>query len=250
MPKAPPPAGFETDLESVPERLARQDRLEPDELRQVWSMLDGGAIMVADVRHQLWRSWGLCRRHSWVFAAMEIECLGGQPRASTVLYEDLVARGARITDRAGRLPWRLGRRALQRRAACLTCEFVQMVHRLGEGRYLISWDRDARTTRRMQRLTRTIELIAAAEPAWRGRACPRCLGGDGPLCRPHLVETAPTPREHRHTVEALDDLAIRVARLGRSMTWQGPPAGPDDRSSWVEALGWAGGWSDAQEIVA
>ncbi len=220
-----------------------------DELRQVWSMLDGGAIMVADVRHQLWRSWGLCRRHGWAFAAMEIECRGGRPFATTVLHEDLIARAARAMRRACRLPWPVGRRLLLERGPCLTCDFIEMVQRAGDNPLAHPGAGWLRAMRPMEGLRRTMALVAATEPVWQRRACPLCLDGGGPLCRPHLLDGPTDHPHHLRSLSALEDLAGRIARFGRSMTWRGPTVGPEERAAWVEGLAWTGGWAGAVDLL-
>ena len=43
--------------------------------------------------------------------------------------------------------------------------------------------------------------------------------------------------------DELTALADRLDRFVQSMTYRGEPATPDERASWVEALGWFAGWS-------
>ncbi|MCA1842922.1 MAG: hypothetical protein LC792_06960 [Actinobacteria bacterium] len=67
-----------------------------------------------------------------------------------------------------------------------------------------------------------------------------CLGGEGPPCRPHLLEGAAVP--DRAVGDYLTGLARRLRAMTRSFTWGGAAAGPEERAAWVEALAWFGGW--------
>ncbi len=207
-------------------------------------MLEGGAIMVVEVRHDLWRSWGLCPRHAWGLLAIELELRGGSPLTSTVLHEDLMGRAVRAMRIARTQPWPLARRRLVATRRCLTCDFVELAGRHGPADPLVEPGPAQRTAiAPMAELARTRTWIAAAAAVWSAARCPGCgVGGDGPRCRPHLLQ-GPAPRGERHrTLERLEALAPRVTRYGRSMTWRGPTARPEDRAALVEALGWMGGW--------
>lgn len=60
------------------------------EVTQLWWFADG-AIMAVDVRHDLWRSWGLCGRDAWGYFVVEQE-LWWQPLGVAILYEGLATR--------------------------------------------------------------------------------------------------------------------------------------------------------------
>ena len=242
--RSPQPAG-------PPVGLDQRHPLEVSELRQLWSMLDGGAIMVVEVRHRLWRSWGLCPRHGWGFLAMEVELRGGHPLTSTVLLEDLVGRAVRAVRRAFGRPLSGPRRLLGTRASCLTCDFVDLVRRGGEGNPLARPTREwLDRMRPLPALAATSALLAATEREWRPRACPGCLAGGGPLCRPHLLAGSVSLDDRRRTLAALEDLSGRLTRYGRSMTWRGPAARPEDRAALVEGLAWTGGWRAPLGLLA
>jgi hypothetical protein len=107
---APPPeVGARVMAESTRRPSIQSKTLLPfsePEIRQIWSFLDG-AIMDVGTRQHLWRSWGLCPRHAWCYAVAELEIRGGRPFSTTILYEELVGRAARLISRTKLLPWAL-----------------------------------------------------------------------------------------------------------------------------------------------
>jgi hypothetical protein len=210
------------------------------EVKQLWSFLDG-AIMDPYIRRQLWRSWGLCPRHAWGYAITEVEARGGRPFSTSILYEDLLARAASLIG-APALPWRLVRARLRTRGVCFTCDYAALARSFldtGLG------DVQAKVNRRL----RTAALLTASRPTWRRQACPTCLGGEGPVCRPHLLAGVRPPGGRHRLANALRSLRQRLHLLVRSMTWQGPVVGPAEEASWVEALAWFGGWQSLRLVV-
>lgn len=79
---------------AVPTQPYRGPELRSPELKELQSFLDG-AIMDVGIRHHLWRSWGLCERHGWCYAVVELEIRGGRPFSTAILYEDLALRSGR-----------------------------------------------------------------------------------------------------------------------------------------------------------
>lgn len=206
------------------------------ETKQLWWFLDG-AIMNVGTRHQLWASWGLCPRHSWAHAVMEIENRGGRPFSTSILLEDLLGRAVQDLRRTGLLPWRVTRARLRGRGECFTCAYGLLERSNVDPMGL---DRERR---RANEMARTRELLAASAGVWGPRSCPRCLGGRGPRCRLHLLQDggAGPPRDRLR--DELSDLHRRVARFNRSLVWKGPAATAEEKASWVEGLGWLYGWS-------
>jgi hypothetical protein len=205
------------------------------EVKHLWSFLDG-SIMNVDTRHHLWRSWGFCPRHTWCSAVADCAyrlC----PRSTVVLYEDLTQRAAATLGRpAIRTATRLNR--IRPRDTCFTCDYV--AYASGDPTY-------SRRQQRVNRRQKFNELLLEAEPVWWARSCPICLGGDGPICRLHLLDAgAHTPASVAEALDdaarQLDDIARRLAVFGKSMTWHGPVADARQRASWIEALGWFAGW--------
>lgn len=204
------------------------------EVKDLASFIDGAA-QVPDVRARLRRSWGFCGRHTWLLAVVECE-LRRRPFGTSVLYEDLTARAAAALSRARARAWP---RSLVLRAGndCSTCDFVSMTAAHG----LPPDPARAARVDRVARQRRFSSLVLAARAGWEERSCPRCLGGNGPVCRPHLLAG------ERVDIEAvgnrLADVADRLGAFVRSMAWQGPVADEATASSWIEALGWFAGWS-------
>jgi hypothetical protein len=217
FPAGPPPLG-DLDL-SLPE------------IRQLHSFLDG-SIMSPFVRHHLWRSWGFCPRHTWAFGIADIEIRSTRPFSVGTLYEDLTERAARLL--ASRRPpaWML--RQLRSQDTCFSCDYLEIAKSTNYGD--LYPDLQARANRR----TRTLRFLAESRPVWETRTCPVCLGGGGPPCRPHLLEGAAPP--DRAVADYLADLTRRLYAMTKSFTYRGPVATAEERASWVEALGWFGGW--------
>jgi hypothetical protein len=241
--------------------------LEVTELR---SFVDG-MIMVPDVRAHLHKSWGFCPRHTWLEAVVECE-LRVRPHGTSLLYEDLTTRAAAQLSSGGRR--NLGLRRLRSRASCYTCDYLQLTHRHlpdgvtdgvvapgtaaagGRAPNASATRREATrpattiagATERVNRRRRMRTLVAGTRSEWEPRSCPLCLGGDGPVCRPHLFEGADAPLEPIGV--ALGDLAERLARYAASMAWGGRVPTPNERASWVEALGWFAGWDYPAALLA
>jgi len=204
------------------------------EVRQLTAFLNG-AIMDSGVRHHLWRSWGLCERHGWAYAVLEIEVNGGRPFSTTILLADLMVRAVRLMRRTRRLPWPVPLHRLRVGAKCFTCEFVAMIARVN-GAFPASEESAAGG-----QTTRFTALLKSSEALWRPLACPACGGGRGPLCRPHLLAGRP-PGLREEMERYLSGLSGRLETYLRSMTWRGPVASELEGVAWIEALGWFYGW--------
>jgi hypothetical protein len=203
------------------------------EVRQLWWFLDG-AIMNAETRVALRRSWGRCPRHAWGMAEVECELRGGVPFATSVLYADLVAGAADAL--AGR---HLGSplRRLEPQGPCLTCAHREDVHQPAE------WVARAETVNRHSRFTPL--LVDSWEEA-SARACGACVGGDGPTCRPHLFLGVGEADEVART---LPHLAARMHAYEKSLTVDGRAVDKRGRAAWLETLGWFAGWRFPAQLV-
>ncbi len=199
------------------------------EVKQMWWFLDG-SIMAVHVRHHLWRSWGFCPRHTWLQAVADCE-LRWRPMSTAVLYEDLTGRAAHTLCGPGRVTPRRVRR-LRPKESCFPCDYVLATRSDGDGRF-----GDSR--QRVNRRQRTVDRLLETRDGWERRSCPVCLGGDGPVCRPHLLRGV-DPGEDLPDV--LAELAGRLRYLVKSMTWKGPTPKPETEAALVESLGWFAGW--------
>jgi hypothetical protein len=98
----------------------------------------------------------------------------------------------------------------------------------------------------MNRRRRAAPLVGASSDVWRRHACRFCLGGDGPVCRRHLLEGVAPPGALE---DELENLAARLKTFVRSMTVRGAAIGPREQTSRIEALGWFGGWDYARKLA-
>ena len=199
------------------------------EVKQIWAFQDG-AFMNVDVRHHLWKSWGFCPRHTWAAAFTE-PALRGRLHGTVILYEDLTGRAVTAVRRAAVRDVTIAHR-LEARASCFTCDFVDIAQEHPGARLVAA----RKQVNQRQRFT---EMLMEGEAVWSQRTCPACLGGEGLVCRPHLLAGAGVPKG---LADGLAELRTRLAAFSNSMRWGGPRASVEDRSSWVEALGWFAGW--------
>jgi hypothetical protein len=210
------------------------------ETKYFWSWFIFGSIMTVETRHHLWRSWGFCTRHTWAHAAVECEVWGGRPFGTAILYEDLIDRAA-AAAKTSLLFGGASHRRLRAKASCLACDYMAIAHNFDDQ---FQADRCARINRR----ARIGTLLLEAEPLWRGRTCPLCLGGCGIVCRGHILAGAAKPG--RDLSDKLRELKHRLSLYVKSMTWQGPKATEQAKVSWIEALGWFAGWDFPVAVVA
>ena len=229
--------------------------LEEEEVRQLWSFVHGD-IMAPALRGVLREALGLCPRHTWGYAAVEIELWqtgagargGHQPFDVSVLYEELLDHVADGLDRPATLLRPRPERILIPRGPCRIC--TEMAgpeyagHRIG-----YAGSDTAALTREANALQHTRAWCRETAPIWRERACPECdpsapaTADPTALCRTHLAAGAPLDQAVRHAVAArLREIRYRLLGLTESMTVGGAPAGPEEDSSWVEALGFFAGW--------
>lgn len=190
-----------------------------------------GALMNIGARHHLWRSWGFCPRHTWAFANYDIEIRSLRPFSVGILYEDLTGRAARLL--ASRRPPASILGELRSHDTCYTCDHLEIADGFGE-------KQSVALRQRANRREATRRFLADSRPVWERRSCPVCLGGDGPPCRPHLLAGAAPPDPA--TADYLAGLTDRLEAMLKSFRCNGPEASPEARASWVEALGWFGGW--------
>ncbi len=204
--------------------------LTTEEVKHLWAFQDG-SIMNPDVRHHLRNSWGFCSRHAWAAAVTE-PALRRDLHGTVVLYEDLTGRAVAAVRRPAVRDSTIAHR-LQARADCFTCDFVRLAtDRRPEPRLIAARDQ-------VNRRERFTELLMRDESVWSARTCPACLGGEGLTCRPHIIAGAKAPKR---LAEGLADLQARLEVLSSSMRWRGPTPNAEERSAWVEALGWFAGW--------
>lgn len=198
------------------------------EVRRLWLLLDGAGLSPA-FREGLARSWGFCPRHTWAYAI--VECAYRlRPLVTTTIYEDLARRAARALSLGIAPSTRSSVRRLESDGECPACD-----HSSGRAGG-VTWTSRAERVNRREQFEAELE---ATRPEWEKRSCPLCLGGDGPICRPHLLAGA---RPTEDLADGLASLADRLGALMRSFMWPNEPVTARERASWVEALGWFAGW--------
>ena len=230
-----------------------------EEVRQLWAFVHGD-IMDGGIRTQLRASLGLCPRHTWVYAVVEIELwqdgagvrAGHQPFDVTVLYQDLLDHVAVGLTRPRTLFRRYPESILTPSGPCRVCAEVVPPGNSGM-RLGYAASNSAALTDEANLLTWTQRWCVETAPIWRPLACPMCeadtrqmghpIDEPGLLCRTHLMGLGRLSADLREEVEArLRQLQKRMHRLNSSMTQYGAPATPHDDASWVETLGFFAGW--------
>lgn len=220
--------------DSMLDRLMGDDEpfdYSPQEVKQLWWFRDGSIMSVA-IRDRLWEARGLCYRHAWGYAILEIEMMAGRAFSTAILYADFTDRAAKMLAGGKR---GFGRRPkLDASGPCMTCDHLKVT--ADKSLTGAEWPRGAEIVNRGES---TRLLVGWCESTWRAASCPQCMGGNGPTCRPHLIAGAPASPGMADT---LAGMASRLEPLVRSMTVDRTDIGDSERSSWIEAIGWFTGW--------
>lgn len=253
--------------------LGRVVDLSRDEVRELWSFLHGD-VMEQGVRVHLRKALGLCPRHSWGYAIVEIELWilgagshgGHQPFEVSLLYEDLLADMIRRLTHHRRWRWSVTDQ-LRVRASCRICDAVNPsgVEPTTPPTGYAGADTDVLTLEANAR-TFTTAWLKETEVIWRPTVCPACLSGAArdhdttpaglsdtdlaTLSRVHLIAGNQAPHVDEQQLAArLETLRRRLQRLLESMTEGGAPSTIDDDAAWVEALGWFAGWGPPLTLI-
>ncbi len=232
-------------------------QLRPDEVRELWSFVHGD-IMMGGLRQQLLSYLGLCDRHTWGHAVVEIELWqygpgktgGHQPFDVAVLYVDLLAKVS--TGLSGYRPSRRhpAEDVLGRRGTCRICTEIA-----GDTSTVIGYAAQdtAPLVTETNRMSYTRSWIVRSAELWLPRACPGChpmgsapedrAGETAMLCRAHLMEQHDLDVSTAHAYAGhLAALAARLNHHLRSMTDSESTGTADDQTAWIETLGWFAGW--------
>lgn len=256
--------GSESDVRHTLQAGAAPQATSPlltvEEVRLLWSFVHGD-IMEPGIRVQLRSSLGLCPRHTWAYAIVEIELwqtgagvrAGHQPFDVTVLYEDLLDHVAGRLSRPATLFHPHPESVLKPTGPCRLCADLAQPGPSGK-RLGYAASNSEELAREANELTWTRRWCTETWPVWRSRVCPMCDDPHAPgdreadrsalMCRIHLLRPARESETLRRDVAArLLDLRDRMHRLNSSMTQGGGVATPADDSSWIETLGFFAGWS-------
>ena len=229
-----------------------------EEVRLLWAFVHGD-IMDGGIRIQLRDSLGLCPRHTWAYAVVEVELwqtgagarAGHQPFDVTVLYEDLLDHVATGLIRPPTLLRRHPERILTASAPCRVC--VEMAPSGFAGMRLgYAASNSAALADEANLTVWTRKWCVETAPVWTSRVCPACHRepvetgrtlDESLLCRTHLRGLGSLSPALRDEVAArLRVLQQRMHRLNSSMTQFGAPATLQDDASWIETLGFFAGW--------
>jgi hypothetical protein len=246
---APTSPGQREELELLPDP---EHNLSVAEVRLLWSFLHGD-IMIGETRQRLRKSWGLCPRHAWAHAVVEIELwqagagerAGHQPFDVGILYEDLLET---IVHQLKRTHARSRVGVLTSRGTCSICKDLHTQSIAGlDGGYAGS--NSEALTAEANLLTHVRAWFTQTRPVW--RICPACAdkfpGADGitgQLCRGHILERGSLDDEqNRRLISDLTDTRQLLLPLIDSMTQFGCPSTAAEDASWIQALGWFDGWA-------
>ncbi|MBT2596408.1 hypothetical protein [Arthrobacter sp. ISL-72] len=230
--------------------------LSAEEARQLWSFIHGD-IMDGSMRRLLRASLGLCPRHAWAYAVVEVELWqagagargGHQPFDVTILYEDLLEHVADGLDRKSSLVHRHPDEVLLPIGPCRICQDMAAPDLPGLRMGYANSNTEALTLE-ANAMVHTTTWCLETVGLWRDRVCPDCHpgtpeGAGDPvlLCCFHLAARRPLPEQLRHAVAArLREIRARMRHLTESMTDYGAPVGAMENTSWIEAIGFFAGW--------
>lgn len=230
--------------------------LSVEEVRQLWSFIHGD-IMDGSMRRLLRASLGLCPRHTWAYAVVEVELWqagagvrgGHQPFDVTVLYEDLLEHVAHGLNQKSSLLHRHPDEVLLPVGPCRICQDMASPSLTGLRMGYANSNTEALTVE-ANGLAHMTAWCRETQPIWRNRVCPSCdpgtpgeSGDPVLLCRYHLAERRPLPEQLRHAVASrLREVRGRMRLLTDSMTDHGAPVGAEENTSWIEAVGFFAGW--------
>jgi hypothetical protein len=225
----------------------------PEEVRILWDFVHGD-IMDGATRRRLVANRGMCTRHAWAYATVEIELWhdgagargGHQPFDVSVLYTAL------LDDVRSTLHGRP--KAMLRHLAgdgvCVVCADVKGPAPTGIIVTHAGMDL-AELTVEANRMAYTAEWFAETAPVWSRVVCDQCAADRSDAaseasirCRRHLLVGAPPERaEFTRLAAYLGRLQRDLSLLTASMTQSGAPATSTVDASWVETLGWFHGWA-------
>lgn len=216
--------------------------------------------MAAGIRTQLREYWGLCPRHAWGHAFVDIELWeqGTATRAGHLPFDAEVLHEQLLVDAIGAFTRSMSRRrllrALARKGRCRVCVGLSGgdLDRMG-----YAGQASGKLTLIVDQLRFTRELICASRRTWSLGMCPSCAVQDGAdtyalavsrplMCRPHTSELLAADGLYASTQERiarqLKEVLIRLRRHIETGSWADPTAEADPAAAWVEALGWTAGW--------
>ena len=178
--RAPPARRAVVRRHEEAEPTLDRDGLGEQEVGALWAFLHGD-IMIGGIRERIREHWGLCPRHAWGHAVVEIELWehgagarhGHQPFDVGVLYLDLLEEMSRRLRRSRHSP----ARTLRGRGRCYICEQLDappdvVVRQIGYAGF-----GSGPLTEETDRLVHTCRWLTETAERWRAQLCPLCLPG-------------------------------------------------------------------------
>lgn len=235
--------------------LASDDdrNLDSEEVRILWDFVHGD-IMDSNTRRRLVEHWGMCERHAWAYAVVEIELWhagagrrgGHQPFDVSILYTDLVERMRARLQRSHR---RSRIRMLTGGGSCVVCDDLRGPDPSGIVVTHAGMDL-AKLTREANLMDHVRDWVVETRPVWTDLVCPDCAAETdypasplSPRCRPHLIALGEVDDAAMFAAYGtLGELYPHLRALTDSMTQTGPSSTPEVDASWVRALAWFHGW--------
>lgn len=245
----------------LPLSSASDHNLGSEEVRILWDFVHGD-IMDSNTRRRLVEHWGMCERHAWAYALVEIELWhagagkrgGHQPFDVSILYTDLAARmhdQLRHTRRRGRV------RMLTGKGSCVVCDDLRGPDPTGIVVTHAGLDLPTLTAE-ANRMDHIRNWMVETQPVWSELVCPACaMEMDFPAsslnqqCRLHLISSTDVDDAASFAAfGTLGDLSQQLHALTDSMTQSGAPSTPVVDASWVRAMAWFHSWRFPLRMIA
>ncbi|MFF1876988.1 hypothetical protein [Leifsonia sp. NPDC058230] len=233
--------------------------LSVDEVRLLWNFIHGD-IMDVRTRNRLREHWGMCSRHAWAYAVVEIELWeagagrrgGHQPFDVSILYQDLLVT---MRDGLARVRGRRFTRTLQPRGGCVICD---KLHTPAPGGIVSTHAGFALAPLVVEAngMIHTRVWLDETLLEWQDSVCPECSDELGIPAREGILPC----RSHLAAADSLSDAGVELTRitlaelqrdireLTDSMTQNGAPSTRRIDASWVRTLGWFHGWRFPLEL--
>lgn len=245
----------------LPLSSAPDQNLGAEEVRILWDFVHGD-IMDSNTRRRLVEHWGMCERHAWAYALVEVELWhagagkrgGHQPFDVSILYADLAAKmhdQLRHTRHRGRI------RMLEGKGSCVVCDDLRGPDPTGIVVTHAGMDL-AELTEEANRMDHIRDWMVETRPVWSEFVCPECAdemnfpaSGPRQRCRPHLIEVGEVDDTASFAgFGLLGELSVQLRALTDSMTQAGAPSTPVVDASWVRTMAWFHSWRFPLRMVA
>lgn len=246
-----------------PDRNDRYDRvlapdadheLDTEEVRVLWDFIHGD-IMDGRIRAKLYEHWGMCVRHAWGYALVEVELWqsgagkrgGHQPFDVSILYAGLVET---MIGRLGKKHHRAWNKILRGAGTCVICDDVRGPELSGIIVTHAGFDR-AELALEANQMTYMREWLRETQPEWQEHVCPNCseemrgarIAGNQ-RCRLHLLGAGQLDEQTMmDTAGGLAFLRQQLLDLTDSMKQSGQNSSPPVDASWIRTMAWFHGWA-------